>query len=195
MGREPSTVREKILRAAIDLLRESGLKKLAQPQVARAAGVPQGHLTYYFPRKLDLLTAVTQRFVEMVGHDLEAFVSGSDWSNAHPTARSRALALASHLVKDRERTRMLLGLVMEAEADPALRQTMIRSMGFTRSVLARVLGRSEEDPEVDMVQATFWGLGLQHLLYAGIRTDEQTDALIALIPEIYAMKADDKPTE
>ena len=62
-------VRERILDAAVKLLETSGVSKLAQPQVAKEAGVPPGHLTYYFPKRLDLLSAVASRFVTMLRED------------------------------------------------------------------------------------------------------------------------------
>ncbi|MGZ3723652.1 MAG: TetR family transcriptional regulator, partial [Bdellovibrionales bacterium] len=51
-------VREKILKTAVALLGECGIRKLAQPQIAKSAGVPQGHMTYYFPTRSHLLIAV-----------------------------------------------------------------------------------------------------------------------------------------
>src|SRR4051812_50116493 len=48
-------VRERILEAALKLLAESGAHELTQPRVARAAGVRQSHLTYYFRTRADLL--------------------------------------------------------------------------------------------------------------------------------------------
>ncbi len=57
-------VRDRILAAALALLRETGIQGLSQVQVARRARVRQSHLTYYFPRRHDLLAAVAVRFVD-----------------------------------------------------------------------------------------------------------------------------------
>ena len=54
------STRQRILDAAIRIARKSGIKALTQPRVAAAAGVRQSHLTYYFPRKADLLAAVLE---------------------------------------------------------------------------------------------------------------------------------------
>jgi len=59
-------VREKILASAVKLLEKQGIKKLAQPQIAKEAGVPQGHITYYFPTRADLLLAVADRSMQAV---------------------------------------------------------------------------------------------------------------------------------
>ena len=170
-------VRERILDAALSLLRDVGAKKLAQPQVARLAGVPQGHLTYYFPRKLDLLVAVGRRFTQMVKRDLAPFLGGPAWDAQDETARERALGFVAKLVRDRERTRMLLRLLVEADGDSELRAAMAEGAGFVRSVLAQTLGKPKDDPDVDVALAMLWGLGIQHLVLQ--RSDEETDAVLA----------------
>ncbi|MPZ57575.1 MAG: TetR family transcriptional regulator [Rhizobiales bacterium] len=50
----PAEVRERVRTAAITLVREQGLPRLAQSLVAKAAGVSQSHLTHYFPKRVDL---------------------------------------------------------------------------------------------------------------------------------------------
>jgi len=187
-------VRERILDAAVRLLSKSGVKRLAQPQVAKAAGVPQGHLTYYFPRKLDLLAAVGKRFVEMVGRDLEVFVAGTSWERAGPPARERALEMVAKLTKDRERTRMLLGLLVEADQDATLREALAEGASFTRKTLAQVIGRPQDDPDVDIALATLWGLGIMNLVFADRMTDAEMDALIARLPEALPRRGARAPT-
>src|SRR5688500_6001424 len=63
-----------ILAAAVKLLREEGGKALTTSRVAKAAGMPQGHLTYYFPRRADLLVAVARRSLEVAARDVIAHV-------------------------------------------------------------------------------------------------------------------------
>lgn len=175
-----SDVRERILTAAVDVLKVSGIKKLAQPQVAKAAGIPQGHLTYYFPKKVDLLSAVAQRFVEMMGHDLLAFVDGR---HAGGNIKRRSLAFAARLAKDRQRTRMLLGLLVEADADPTLAESLEQNAALVRKLVARFMSREEADADVDLALATLWGLGLQHLVFARTRSEQDTDRLVARLGE------------
>jgi AcrR family transcriptional regulator len=164
MVKDTPSLRETILDAAVTLLRTSGVKKLAQPQVARAAGVPQGHLTYYFPKKIDLLAAIAKRFVEMAQMDLHEFTSARGWRRASSTARDGALRFVKSLAADRERTRMLLGLLVEADEEPELRRAMNEGARFARSTLAHVVDRSPDDPQVELLLATLWGLGIQHYL-------------------------------
>jgi len=131
-SRPRSRLREDILDAAVKILRESGVKMLAQSKVARAAGIPQGHLTYYFPRRADLLVAVARRSVELAVRELDGFWSSDGWRSAGDDVRRRALAIVGFLIKDRERTRMLLGLLVEAEEDAALRAVLIENFGLLR---------------------------------------------------------------
>ncbi|WP_454916872.1 TetR family transcriptional regulator [Xanthobacter sediminis] len=60
----PADIRERLLMAAVGLVREHGLPGLTQPRVAKAAGVSQSHLTYYFPTRADLVHAVLERAAE-----------------------------------------------------------------------------------------------------------------------------------
>src|SRR5690242_11685644 len=63
-------VRERILDAALGLLAESGAHSLTQPKVARAAGVRQSHLTYYFPTRGELLQEVARHSIEKLAGPL-----------------------------------------------------------------------------------------------------------------------------
>jgi DNA-binding transcriptional regulator YbjK len=182
VSRPRSRLREEILDAAVRILRESGVKMLAQSRVARAAGIPQGHLTYYFPRRADLLVAVARRSVELAVQELDGFFTSEGWRAAGDDLRRRALAIVAFLIKDRERTRMLLGLLVEAEEDPALRAVLLENFGQLRALLARALRRTPEDPDVEIAIATLWGLGLQHLLWGDQRPEAATDRLVERLP-------------
>jgi AcrR family transcriptional regulator len=181
--RRPGSVRDQILDAAVCLLRENGVKKLAQPQVARAAGVPQGHLTYYFPRKFDLLHAVARRFIEMMGVGLRACTPCERSVPAGAVSTEQAFGALAQLVRDREHTRMLLGLIVEAETDASLREVLIEGAAQVRAALAEVTGRACDDPDVDVALATVWGMSLVHLLFGDRRTDAQTDALVTRLAQ------------
>jgi|LNFM01.1.fsa_nt_gb AcrR family transcriptional regulator len=167
-------VRSRILDAAVELLRKSGVKKLAQPQVAREAGVPQGHLTYYFPRKIDLLLAVAERFVEGVQKEMEELrATGTEGG----VSRAVGVTIARDSVLDRERTRMLLGLVTEADNEEVVNEPVARGAKLMRTMVARAIGRHPEDPDTWLTLALFWGLGVQQLLFPE-RSPAQVEALV-----------------
>jgi AcrR family transcriptional regulator len=167
-------VRGRILDAAVDLLRKSGVKKLAQPQVAREAGVPQGHLTYYFPRKIDLILAVAERFVATVQGEIEELrATGTDGA----VLRTTGLEFARGMIIDRERTRMLLGLVTEADNEEAVTEPVVRGTKLMRTMVARALERHPEDPDVWLTLALLWGLGVQQMIFPD-RSEAQVQALV-----------------
>lgn len=178
MTAEPRSVRERILDAALSLLREAGGKKLAQPQVAKAAGVPQGHLTYYFPRRLDLLLGVVQRFAESAIEEVERLIGAEGGLGGAKTPRELAMALARRLIKDQERTRALLALVVESDAAPKVREAVADHTERLLKLLGRLLDRKPEDPDVAIALAALWGMALQHLVLGHRRTAAETDALL-----------------
>jgi AcrR family transcriptional regulator len=174
--------RERILDAAVNVLENSGLRKLAQPHIAKAAGVAQGHLTYYFPKKSDLVTALVGRFIDLLKEDLPHNLREGALERVD-IMRARALRMAFRVVKNRARMRMLLGLVVTAEDDPAVRETMAEHLELVQSLVARFLGKPATDPDAEIVLAMLWGVGLQNLILEGRRSDAQTDRVLARAEE------------
>ena len=113
-------VRERILESALAVLREGGLQSLTQVSVAERAGVRQSHLTYYFPTRQALLEATTEHYASSITKGVSEFMA------ARPDADAKALlAYLVNDVVDLEHTRMFLGVIVEADADPALRGMML----------------------------------------------------------------------
>lgn len=44
---------------AVDILEKHGIQSLTQMEVAKGVAIPQGQLTYHFPKRTDLIMAVT----------------------------------------------------------------------------------------------------------------------------------------
>jgi len=130
-------VRERILEAALSLLAESGAHELTQPRVARAAGVRQSHLTYYFPTRGDLLQEVARYSIEKLADQL-----------AHGRAGSLPGTIAAGAA-DKRRSRVMLGLVTAADRDPKIKQRMRRFVSELRARMTPVLGAAglATDPE------------------------------------------------
>ena len=126
-------VRDRILDAALSLLAQGGVQELTQPRVARAAGVRQSHLTYYFPTRADLLQAVAYRSIDaLAGPLLRSAQRGTLGPGALPDALARAIT-------DTGRTRTMLGLVASADRDPAVRQRLRRLIREVRARLGAVM--------------------------------------------------------
>ena len=129
-------VRERILQAALKLLAESGAHELTQPRVAKAAGVRQSHLTYYFPTRGDLLQEVARYSIGKLAGQLEHTKPG---------------ALPEHIAAgaaDKRRARVMLGLVAAADRDPKIKQGMRQFVAELRERMAPVLaaGGMATDP-------------------------------------------------
>lgn len=113
----------RIIEAALALLAEGG--ELTQPRVARAAGVRQSHLTYYFPTVTDLLQAVARRSFDTLAGEFGA---------GKGTRASMAANIATASA-DKRRVRMMLGLVSAADRDRSLKPRM---RAFVRELRGRI---------------------------------------------------------
>jgi AcrR family transcriptional regulator len=110
-------VRSRILEAALGLLAEGA--DLTQPRVARAAGVRQSHLTYYFPTVTELMQAVARHSFESLSGELGGKGAGG-------------IAAA---ISDKRRVRLMLALVRAADRDASLKPRM---RAFIREIRGRI---------------------------------------------------------
>ena len=152
-------VRERILDAALATLRESGLQRLTQVQVAERAGVRQSHLTYYFPTREDLFEAVTARAVAGIAGGVSR-AAGEQEGSGH----GQLLARLANAVVDPEHMRMFVGLIVEADGDPALRALLVGGTHQLEAAVAEALGGEDARERARLVLAAVWGLGLYHFL-------------------------------
>jgi len=130
-------VRDRILEAALGLLAGSGAHELTQPKVAKAAGVRQSHLTYYFPTRGELLQEVARYSIEKLAGQL---------AHGQPGVMPEAIAAGA---ADKKRARVMLGLVTAADRDPEIKKRMRKFVAELRTRMAPVLaaGGLETDPE------------------------------------------------
>jgi AcrR family transcriptional regulator len=153
-------VRTSILEAALDLLGDHGVSKLTQPNVARAAGIRQSHLTYYFPTRSDLLKATALHSIESMIGLLARRASDGELS-------PKMLAqIAGDMVGDKRRARIFLGLVVASDTDREIK-------GFLRDFVARVrigvaqvaelLGREADPEHIALFHTLIIGAAILHL--------------------------------
>jgi AcrR family transcriptional regulator len=154
-----SGVRERILKAAVEVLHESGLQRLTQTHVAERAGVRQSHLTYYFPTRRDLLEGVTAHFVEGITRNARRAIEGDG-----PTDADTVLARLAAAVADVEHTRMFIGVIVEADADPALRAMLVEATRQIEAALAESLGGADRAEEARFLLTGLWGLALRQFV-------------------------------
>ncbi|MCE9573087.1 MAG: TetR/AcrR family transcriptional regulator [Deltaproteobacteria bacterium] len=168
-------LRERIVDAAVTLLETQGPKGFGQVRVARAAGVAQGHLTYYFPHKADLAAAVVERLSRDARRELEPLLGAA---LADPeAAHALFFAQVEKLLKNEKRSRAMLGLMAEALDDRALAKVLARTLVLQRGMMARLLGREADDPDVHIAVAALRGLGIENLLSHG--DPAQAEAVVA----------------
>lgn len=156
---KPAGVRECILNAALAIVAESGLRNLTQVGVADRARVRQSHLTYYFPTRDDLLEAVTARAVDGIATGFRRVASG-----ATKGGRKQLLERLAESVADAAHMRMFVAMIVEADADPAVRKVMRRATEKIETALAESLGGVASREHARLVLAAIWGLGLYQFL-------------------------------
>lgn len=152
-------VREQILKAACRILSRDGIKKLAQPQIAKKAGVPQGHMTYYFPTRSDLLMAVAEKSLMSVAQVVMKRVASKQQL---PIPDS--ISIVEPLIFDSERTRMLVGLLVESDENSDLRKKLIEQNDLSISLVALGLNLNADDEKTYLIHSALLGLCIQYYL-------------------------------
>jgi AcrR family transcriptional regulator len=183
----PTDIRERLLAAAVGLIREGGLPNLTQPRVARAAGVSQSHLTYYFPTRAHLVHAVLKRAAERQRAGVEATVAAAD-DGVEALVRSLAATLSRS-----ENTRVLVSFVLAADTDPAARALFNGLVVGMRATIAQMLekvGIAPSAENVAMVHALGTGLAILELSLGGTAVEPNTAATLR---ELFRRLAENDP--
>ncbi len=150
----------RILEAALDLLGEHGVAKLTQPNVAKAAGIRQSHLTYYFPTRADLLKATAL-------HSIDSMIAllSSRASDGQLSADMLA-GIASEMVGDKRRARVVLGLVVASDEDREIKGFLRDFITRVRDGVARItqlLGQKADDDRVALFHTLIVGAAVLHI--------------------------------
>ncbi len=134
-------VRTRILSAALRLLAKRGAHELTQPKVARAAGVRQSHLTYYFPTRTELMQAVARHSIAVLAAELARAAHA-------PAAVAQGVAAGA---ADKRRVRLMLGLVGAADRDPALKRRLRKFIPELRGLMAPMLAAGGLRTDADSI--------------------------------------------
>lgn len=181
--REPAAdVRQRLLSAAVAVLREDGFHALTQTRVAERSGLRQSHLTYYFPRRADLLMAVA----ETVASQMQAGVSAQ--SSGRPLDIDGLRAVLHAQLADREVPRLMLALVAAADEDARLGAWLARFHAGIAAMLAAALARAGVEAPVEalaLFQATLVGLRVGGLM-TGARPTELSSRLDRALDHLLA---------
>lgn len=175
--------RQQIINAGLAILREDGLPGLTQPRVCARTGLRQSHLTYYYPTRLDLLTAVTRAAIERRRVAAQAAAAGI---NSLDEATSQIAAF----VAQHENTRVLLALMQAVDQYPTLRALyteMTNDMLITIQSVFVKLGIAPTRANIDLLHALVVGLSVVEL--ATGRDDDQGRARAALATAFHMFTA------
>ena len=122
-GASAGDTRVRILDAAYGVLCEQGYDKLTQLAVCRAANISQGHLTYYFPTRAALQLGLAGHCVY---REVEQLVRQMLDAGGTPPRRAEMAAGMAAKLRDRNKPRVMLGLLIAADGDarikPAVRE-------------------------------------------------------------------------
>lgn len=166
MGRKPTGIREKILSTAEKLLLEGGIKKLAQPQLAKITGIPQGHITYYFPTRSDLILAIANKSFENMANILQTHATIKD------KVKKTVLDLGIANITNRERTRMWIGLLVESDENSTLRAELEQKLRAAKKLMALTLMKDTHDKDTVVYLAFLWGLAIMHYMDHDMTEDD-----------------------
>jgi AcrR family transcriptional regulator len=120
----------------------------------------QGHLTYYFPTRADLVGAVATRIVRT---QLEIFDSQTP-----PGSVEDAVANISALVTARETTRALAALLLAADVEPGAREAFVElAAGMRQRATTLVAALSGDAADPDRIAAHRVGGRLLHAASVG----------------------------
>ena len=151
-------IREDILIAGSQQLREKGVTALTQPQIAEAAGIKQSHLTYYFPKRANLLFAIAEFTMTTLMDSVAAQLQDK------PQGKTLADAVSKIMI-DGFPPRVFLGLIVAADSDPDIRKLLRKLIRHVRSAMQHLMeqaGMTADDEAARMFHATVIGLAVMH---------------------------------
>jgi AcrR family transcriptional regulator len=151
--------REEILEIALEIVQKQGLKALTQTQVAAIAGLRQSHVTYYFPKKTDLLLAVLDASHEASNKKNHGFSKKKAL-----TPEDEAIELIESLMLNPKKMGFFIGLIAESSDERELRSLLAsHAKGFVAHI-CKLFGRKEGDQVVQDFIDQVRGIGLRNLL-------------------------------
>ncbi|MGZ6485556.1 MAG: TetR/AcrR family transcriptional regulator [Pseudobdellovibrio sp.] len=169
------TTKDKILQAALKILEDNGIKALSQPAVAKLADIPQGQLTYHFPKRTDLILAVANLSMTRISEFV--FKQGAKVTG---DSTEKIQQLLWDLVKDHSRARTMLGLVIEADENIDVQEMFKLQEQRVRALISTAIGTEEDHSKVTLIHATMLGFGLLSFMRGSNQKNLHKDFLFAL---------------
>lgn len=183
----PVNVKEAILVAGQELLRESGVAALTQPKVARAAGIKQSHLTYYFPTRAKLLLGIAEYTAsEAMAHVAERLAAKPE--------RATLAGMVSEIMINGLPLRVVIGLIVAADAEPGIRDSLRELVSNVRARLQSLLAAAGLAASADaalLFHATVVGLAVMHQARMSPASAAEVDNGVASMLKLLALPVHD----
>ena len=174
MAESSVNLREGILETGARILADFGFGRLTQPQVSKELGITQSRLTYYFPKREDLLIGVVDYASNLIAKEVYKRASGGSMV----ASSSKLFSLINWIVCDRKRTNLILNIFFESNESPELRERIKKIILKHQSIVGTALGKKANHPDAAIVMAVIWGLGIQHYILENERSDNETKRIL-----------------
>lgn len=182
-----ANVKEAILVAGQELLRESGVAALTQPKVARAAGIKQSHLTYYFPTRAKLLLGIAEYTANAaMAHVAERLAAKPE--------RATLAGMVSEIMINGLPPRVVIGLIVAADAEPGIRDSLRELVSNVRARLQSLLAAAGLAASADaalLFHATVVGLAVMHQARMTPASAAEVDNGVASMLKLLALPVHD----
>jgi AcrR family transcriptional regulator len=141
-GRPSTGARERILEAAIDVLKADGYAGLTIAKVAARAGESKPLVAYHFGSKQGLVQAAGLEIAQLITDEVLSAVNGAD--TVEQVIRGVATGVERMLDRDERIARIYFDLAAVSVVDPAIRQTIAEANEQWRVVLNTLLTEASD---------------------------------------------------
>jgi AcrR family transcriptional regulator len=177
-------VRERMLRATLELIAQGGIAAVTNRRVASLAGVSLGSLTYHFDSQTQLLRESLLLYVEEETARREQIAL--DLAADRPDVEQVAAAIEQLVAIPADIPRQIaeLELHLHAARDPELRSASQRCFAAHEQIAAAALaalGIPDDAHHAPTVVALMTGLAVRRLAAGGHNPQGTSDALLALV--------------
>jgi AcrR family transcriptional regulator len=165
-GRPSTGARERILDAALDVLKREGYAGMTTAKVAARSGQNKALIAYHFGSKQGLVAAAAREVSQAMTQELLAGIGSPD--SVEALARELVNGLAGIAKRDPGLPRLYFDLASQSIADGEVRSIMAEMRHDYRAVLEELLGelgvrKAAREPLAIYLIACLEGLGLEQL--------------------------------
>jgi AcrR family transcriptional regulator len=141
-GRPSTGARERILDAAIEVLKSDGYAGLTIAKVAARAGESKPLVVYHYGYKQDLVSAAGRSIAEMITNEVLAEIDGA--TTVESVIRGADAGVERVLDEDERVARLYFDLAAVSVIDPEVRRTISEVNEQWREVLVRLITQASD---------------------------------------------------